>query len=337
MAAAVAQRVRQPSAPDRIERDLAGLWRQLAARGAAVSRAIVSNLVVYCDCPEGAPRDLTTPPAHVPIDAVVARHPSRVLLLHHDARTAEPRGPLEAHVEVVIFGGPHAYGVEQIAVRSACGEPSLPSIVRGLVLGDLPTAVWWTEDFAERPPLLSLVGMARQVVYDSRRWQDVRGAVLALAPLLGDPHAPSLADINWRRITPLQRAVHHAGGALGSSIAAGGDILVRHQPEERALAMLAAGWLTPVGAVTLEEAPAIEGLLTVSFGSGVMMVYEGASVRVVENGRTSLTIRAPRETEADAIVAELQSLTRHGSLATALRALLQRFMQAEPRQASGRS
>ena len=61
--------------------------------------------------------------------------------------------------------------------------------MRRLVLGDLPTSVWWTEDLSQTPPLTELATMGRQFVYDSRQWRDVRAGIATVAGLLEHPHA----------------------------------------------------------------------------------------------------------------------------------------------------
>ena len=96
-------------------------------------------------------------------------------------------------------------GVEQIVIKSACSEAALPSVIRALMLGDVPTSIWWTEDLSGTRPVAPLVIMGRQLLYDSRCWRDVGRAVLALAPLLEDPFGPDLADVNWRRLQPVRR------------------------------------------------------------------------------------------------------------------------------------
>jgi glucose-6-phosphate dehydrogenase assembly protein OpcA len=130
-------------------------------------------------------------------------------------------------------------------VHSTFAEASLPSIVRGLTLGDLPTSLWWTEDVSEAPPLAALVSMARQLVYDSRQWRDVRGGVLALKPLLTGRHEPGFVDLNWRRLAPMREAILHAVGSpeFASSMLAGARI--RHRPGDEALAWLLGGGCRP--------------------------------------------------------------------------------------------
>jgi hypothetical protein len=251
MASSVAPRVSRPSAADRVDRDLAALWREVATE-APVSRAVMSNLVVFCRCAAGDEPDLASPPEDVPLDDVARNHPARVILLHHDPDASEaslPAAvPLAAHVAVLTFGPPETrYGVEQIVIKSACSEAALPSVVRALMLGDVPTSIWWTEDLSGTRPVAPLVTMGRQLLYDSRCWRDVGRAVLALAPLLADPFGPDLADVNWRRLQPVRQALVHALESSDTTKQqAVTSVQIRHRRGEAAIAWLLAGWLQSV-------------------------------------------------------------------------------------------
>ena len=352
MANAVADRVWRPSAPDRIDEDLTALWREIARDG-PVSRAVMSNLVVYCRCPADQDLDLASPPAGIPVEGVASHHPARVILLHHDPDTTGAQRPLAARVGVLILGPPGArYGVEQIVIRSACSEAALPSIVRRLMLGDVPTAVWWTEDFSGTRPLTPLVTMGRQLIYDSRRWSDVRLAVRALTPLLDDhvkpawpipasAARPDLADVNWRRLTPLRRALVHAiGSGDDAKHPVQGSVRIRHRPGESALAWLLAGWLEkawgppaagpirlmPDPTIRVEEDPHLhDDMLIVSLGD-LRLGLDDHRVSVEENalGRT-FAISVPHEDEAQAIAAELRVLTHDAVFHDTLVALARRF------------
>src|SRR6266446_2659634 len=65
--------------------------------------------------------------------------------------------------------------------------------------GDMPTCIWWTEDMSDAAPSEALLTVGRQLVYDSRRWRDVRRGAAAMAPLVRR-HRVDLADLNWRRL-----------------------------------------------------------------------------------------------------------------------------------------
>src|SRR5438874_751586 len=196
MAAALIDRLWRESSPDAVDRDLATLWRDVGREG-PIARALMANLVVFRESAPDVETDLSSPLPDVPVDEVSGRHPSRVIVLRHSRGRADPCAPVAASVGVLTFGPPQSrYGVEHIAVRSACATASLPSIVRRMTLGYVPTSVWWTDDLSEVTPLEPLVVMGRQLLYDSRRWRDVRRAVRRLAALLGASHSLDLADLN---------------------------------------------------------------------------------------------------------------------------------------------
>jgi Glucose-6-phosphate dehydrogenase subunit N-terminal domain/Glucose-6-phosphate dehydrogenase subunit C-terminal domain len=334
--AVMANRASRASAPASVDDDLAALWREIA-REAPVSRAVMSNLVVYCRCAAGDELDLSAPPEGVPIDDVARNHPSRVILLNHDPNAPDehdaqgPATPLAAHVAVLTFGPSDArYGVEQIVIRAVCNEAALPSIVRRLMLGDIPTSVWWAEDLSGTHPLTPLVTMGRQLVYDSRQWRDVRTAVLALAPLLTDQFRPDLADVNWRRLLPVRQALVHAVSSSDSSKRQRlTSVQIRHRRGEAALAWLFAGWLhsTSTDEVTVDEDPAlVDDVLTASFDDGLHVRLAGHGVRIDDPlGPAPFSVAAPGETPAEAIAAELRVLTQDVSLHNALTALVERF------------
>jgi hypothetical protein len=335
MARTLTDRAWRSSAADRIEADLALLWQELA-RETPISRAVMSNLVVFCRCPAGADLDLASLPEGLPIEDVARHHPSRVILLHHDPDTprenvdnVEHRAPaaLAARVGVLTFGPSNArYGVELIVIRSACGERALPSIVRAFMLGDVPTSVWWTEDFSGTRPLVPLVTMGRQLLYDSRRWRDIRTAVLALGPLVADRFGPDLADVNWRRLTAPRQALVHAIGSSQSSTRKLTPIHIRHQRDEAALAWLFAGWLQDPTITVEEDSRLDEDILTVSFAGELTLRLGAHRVTVGDAlGPAPFTIAVPRESEAEAVAAELRVLTHDAPFHDALGALVRRF------------
>ena len=136
------------STSETAEEDLSALWRELAHE-TPDARTVMSNLVVFHERSEAEQADLEAPLRDGLVVEVACCHPSRVVLLVHARSDAECRTPLAAAVGILTFGPAEArHAVEQIAVRSQGPERSLPSIVRRLVLGDLPTSVWWTEDLA---------------------------------------------------------------------------------------------------------------------------------------------------------------------------------------------
>lgn len=333
----VPTRTTRRSTLESIDADLAALWREVADADAPIARAVMSNLVVVRDRADVPPGDIDTLTSGLPIDEVVARHPSRLLVLEHERGREDPPPSFAAAVGVLAFGPPHArYGIEQIVVRSACGEASVGSIVRGLIRGDLPTSIWWTPDLSARPPLDAFITIGRQLVYDSRRWRDVPAAIRVLAPLVAD-HRIDLADVNWRRLAPLRRALAHSLPAdLQRSVAYGGDARIEHGSGDAALGWLLAGWLVSLGgerAKAQSQRPEMsvvaEGdtVVAVTFGQGqnetaISLTPRSVVITRGERSAPALIVGIPIEEECDAIAAELRMLSHDGTLQNTLAALV---------------
>jgi glucose-6-phosphate dehydrogenase assembly protein OpcA len=350
MAQSVVERAWRATTPDEIEPDLAALWRDIA-KERPIARAVMSNLVVVRERAAARAQEPLTASTiddlanELPLEDVVARHPSRVILIQHDRSPQTVCAPFGVGVGVMTFGPPDArYGVEEIIVQSACAEQSLPSIVRRLLRGDVPTSVWWTEDVSETPPLDAIVSMARQFVYDSRGWRDVRRGILALAPLISrgptdQPHLIrppdqshlDLADVNWRKLTPLRHALLHAGDAADLDHLRDGNVDIRYRAGDEALAWLAVGWLaarmewTPGTTPRVEETRDDDETLSIVVGRDLSAALNDHRVLVTRRDAPGFTVSVPQESGADAVAAELRNLGHDACLRDALGALLARF------------
>ncbi|HEV8348105.1 MAG TPA: glucose-6-phosphate dehydrogenase assembly protein OpcA [Vicinamibacterales bacterium] len=338
MAQSVVDRAWRATTPDEIEPDLAALWRDIA-KERPIARAVMSNLVVVRERAAARADEPLTPltiielARDLPLEDVVARHPSRVILIQHDRSPQTVCAPFAVSVGVMTFGPPEArYGVEEIIVQSACAEQSLPSIVRRLLRGDVPTSVWWTEDVSQTPPLHALVSMARQFVYDSRDWQDTRCGVLALAPLINAGQARlDLADVNWRKLTPLRHALLHAGGAADLDHLRQGHVDIFYRAGDEALAWLAVGWLAarlewaPETTPRVEETRDDDETLSIAVGPDLTVALNDHRVLVTRRDAPGFTVSVPQEDGADAVAAELRNLGHDACLRDALRALVARF------------
>jgi glucose-6-phosphate dehydrogenase assembly protein OpcA len=321
MAAPLTERIWRTSAPATIERDLAQLWRDVCAKG-PVARAIMSNLVIV-----RAAR--VERRAGVSIDAVAGQHPSRVLIIDHEQAGSGQCEITGARVGVVTWGPSEArYGVEQVAVRSACTDESLPALIRRLVRGERPISVWCAEDLSNVPLLASIVDMGRQLVYDSRQWASVAKGVQALEPW---QHL-DLADVNWRRLAPIRRAVIEAAKIDGSDWRPG-DVSIAHRADHESLAWLLVGWLASrLGwngvRPRIEPLPDGDAIMSLSIGAGAGPIHirsDGRQVVVQHASRPPSIIGVPHEGEADAVAAELHTLSHDVRLHDALSALHRYF------------
>jgi glucose-6-phosphate dehydrogenase assembly protein OpcA len=357
MATTVTDRVWRQSSPEAVDRDLAEVWREIGERG-PVARSMMSNLVVFRfddrrTSERPGPSNLPDPPQPPdpnevpdPRDAssnllreVVARHPSRTIVVEQDRGRHEPGRPIDARVGVSVFGPPSAqYAVEWVVLRSACAEASWPSVVRRFARGDVPTSIWWTDDFSSTDALEAIAPSARQLLYDSRLWHDVPRAVGVLAHLL-DRHRLDLVDLNWRRLGPLRRGLAQvyrtAQPKPPHSNETGGPHSVRitYRSGELALASLLAGWVAArlhsdaASWPALVESDVAPDLLHIELTGanrriGARMSEERSEID--QAGMPALVVAAPQESPAEGIAVELRSLSADSALRDAILALAHR-------------
>jgi glucose-6-phosphate dehydrogenase assembly protein OpcA len=240
----------RPVDVDAIERELAGLWHEPLGSVAAgaegmepATRACMSNLLIWCATQEQA-RGLP-----IEIGTIVEKHPSRVLLL-----VGEPESKnagLSASVSALCH--PASAGRQICSEHVTLSAPSssiarLPSIALPLLIGDLPTALWWA---APEPPTAGalfddLAGMADHVIYDSAGWLDpVRGVVSVAGWAMGLETRRVVSDLAWRRGKAWRRLV---GETLDPQVAPGAlesieEVEIEHGPHALPQAWFLIGWL----------------------------------------------------------------------------------------------
>lgn len=236
----------QPVPVEAIEGALAGLWRPAAtgegAESAPRTRACMSNLIVYC---AGSSQ---TAAAAAELPAAVQVHPSRVLLLEGDPGRADAAP--EAEVSALCSlgeGGQQICSEHVLLVAGGSGVRRLASVARTLLIGDLPTALWWT--VPEAAPLAGplfdeLAALANQVIFDSRGWPDPVRGVAAMGDW-AEGEGRRVADISWRRLEPWRRLVARALDPAQAPGALAGidEVRIAHGPHGLTQAWYLIGWL----------------------------------------------------------------------------------------------
>jgi glucose-6-phosphate dehydrogenase assembly protein OpcA len=235
-----------------IEQELA---RQFQAEqdpgGPPIQRARLSNLVVYCDRAEQV--EMVT----AALPEIIGVHPARVLLL--DVRPGHDAGAVTAAVRVRTryVHGTQEIGSEQVTIRaSGHAIDHVPNVVRGLLIGDLPTNLWWAS--TQPPPLAGpllydLAEPAQQIIYDSFAWPEPARGIAATAAWLARFERGTeqgglyrvASDLTWRRLKPWRRTLAQAldpataPGALTSAA----DVVIEHGPHSATFAWGLASWL----------------------------------------------------------------------------------------------
>ena len=234
-----------------VESVLTRLWRHEptgpdSSQG-VLTRACMSNLIIVCRGKEQA-GVLTRE-----VDTIVSRHPSRVLLLVADARGPGLSSAIEAAVSAHChFGGDHRQICSEMVTIGAGGDEvrKLPSAARSLLVGDLPTSLWW--DANDPPPLggrlfEELSRMANQVIYSSRGWDDPVRGTLATADWVAHarPGDAVAVDLEWRGLRPWRQLISQSldPTAVPGAIEALVDVEIDHGPHGLPQSWLLAGWL----------------------------------------------------------------------------------------------
>jgi glucose-6-phosphate dehydrogenase assembly protein OpcA len=234
-----------------VERELSR--RQRAVQGPGdnpVVRACMSNLIIYCDRMELADTLADAVPD------IVTTHPARVLLLVAES------GPGDEAVRAGVCVRGHVVDPgrwvisEQVTLHArGHGVEGLPSAVRALIIGDLPTNLWWA--VPQPPPLAGVVmhelaDTAQQIIYDSIGWPAPARGVVATGAWLEQIESQDrterwrvASDLNWRRLKYWRRLVAQA---LDPEVAPGAlesitDVLLEHGPHAVVQAWELVSWL----------------------------------------------------------------------------------------------
>jgi glucose-6-phosphate dehydrogenase assembly protein OpcA len=241
-----------PIALQDVEAELVRQMKALQGAGEHPVRfARMSNLVIFCDRRDQAERIAAE------VTDVVSIHPARVLLLLGETSSTE------APVSAAALVQPRHNGVnadtcfEMITLHtSGATTGRLPFAVRALLVGDLPTNLWWASN--QPPPfagalLFDLAENAQQIVYDSRGWLEPALAMASCAHWL-ESFAKTLpggrwrvaADLNWRRLKFWRRLLGQTLDAAESAsiLSTATELRVEHGPHAVIQAWELTSWLT---------------------------------------------------------------------------------------------
>jgi glucose-6-phosphate dehydrogenase assembly protein OpcA len=240
-------------APREVEREFLRQMKHLQGPDERpVQRARMANLVIFCTTQERAAQ------LNHEIPDVVAVHPARVLLLIADEASTSAELTATVSVRPLHAGGNGFNFAEQVTLEVGRGAVHhLPFAVRALLIGDLPTNLWWAAPIPPPfagPILHELAENAQQIVYDSMGWPDPARGVAATAGWLEQMERADgpggrwrvASDINWRRLKYWRRMLTQSleaaedRGLLGSA----NEIRVEHGPHAVVQAWMLMSWLT---------------------------------------------------------------------------------------------
>ena len=232
-----------------IESGLGQLWahfNQANSDGfSVVMRACMSNLIIFCDTLQEA--EIISQE----INAIVDVHPARILLLIGNGTPKD--GIIEALISIYHTRLDDGWQVcaERIDVISTSGMTErLPSVARSLLVGDLPTTLWWA---SQRPPpsagevFFQLAELANQIIYDNVGWLNPAQGVAAMTRwVAAQENTQIVHNLAWRRFAGWRKLISQVldPSAAPKALEDIHTIEIAHGPHALPMTWLLAGWLT---------------------------------------------------------------------------------------------
>jgi glucose-6-phosphate dehydrogenase assembly protein OpcA len=235
-----------------VEHELGRQMKALQGPGEMpVQIARMSNLVVFCD-------DRNTAEAiAAQVPEIVPSHPARVLMLLGEAAPDSPGVTASVLVRPLATGRQQKAYSEQVTLcASGHTVGRLSFAVRALLIGDLPTNLWWA---SSTPPAMAgrflddLAENMQQIVYDSLGWREPAKGVAATAAWLTqiEKTLPGgrwrvASDLNWRRLKYWRRTLAQSleAAAAPGAVETATELLLEHGPHAVIQAWELASWLT---------------------------------------------------------------------------------------------
>lgn len=247
--------------PDRIEQELSALWRKATERekkseGAThftVTRACLWNFIVHSDGEAAFKRTKRL------IDELSETVPTRIINIYEDSEGGKEGteligndgSPLRASIEANFRksgNGRREVLAEEITLEAQRGESRrLPALVRSLLLGDVPTALFVRNPAVEFQWLPRLLPEADRFIFNSTELPS--GAALrrvyTMLNRIERHTTTEIADLGWLRLGPwrnLLAALFDPPSAL-RALSKLDTVEIHHSSDAEPAALLIAGWL----------------------------------------------------------------------------------------------
>lgn len=276
---------------ERLLKELDVNWRQLGkgnGDAAGVLRACAMTLIVVVREGDDAQA------LGVTLADIMHEHPNRTVVLRvGEGGEVTARANLQCWMP---FGGRQQICCEQIEISaSLTALGAVPPVLFGLMVADLPVAVWCPDlRLASLPELQPVLKLAGKVMVDSSPLLDMREALPVLEALSAGPWR--LADLAWARATRWRETVAHLACIEGWTRADEAEITWAGEGVPPAAAYVGA-WLNPERLVLkcdTPEMPApgagrIKSMCVTAKGRQVCLRREGTGVAIeIERLKTGM-------------------------------------------------
>lgn len=313
--------------PERILKELGRLWVDLGKQDEhGVLRACAMTLIVLLEDNEDAAD------AGELIAALMHEHPSRAIVVRV---SQSQQSDLSAQVLAqcwMPFGRRQQICCEQIEIRASrlVDFNDLPSILSGLLVPDLPVALYCpSANLWHAEELRTLLPFTTKLVVDTSRDENVQASFQHLQELMQSAHL--VGDLSWARVTRWRQAVAQVfdESICREAIPRLNEISIRYTGERPStMALLFASWLRSVlgerVAIRLDRlsGAGCEGLKSAEFkcqelsASVTMLTKDTVELRIGDRTRRMVF---PESTTYDALRQELTILSDDPAFDRALR------------------
>ncbi len=300
--------------PEKILRDLAGLWSSLASpdQGAAtasgVLRACSMTLLVAAKDEDDAQNVGQT------VGELMHEHPSRAIILKPAGTGADLNARVYAQCWMP-FGGRQQICCEQIEIITPEGQlDEVARVILGLLAPDLPAVLWARgAHWFERAGFERLYPLIDKIVLDSCEFESSKPAI-AIIRDLHRRKRPHVADLAWSRLTMWREMIAYTLEVVapGSKRQAITSIIVEHYEEvPSTTCYYLAAWLARAlqgASIKFEQVPGEVGRVAgvVLRGDSFDLTFrrlEGETVQI--SGAQSNVVVLPHSGDYDAMREEL--------------------------------
>lgn len=188
-----------------IEKQLKDLWQHATAGDeGSVMRACSSNFIMLTDSDEDAVDEI--------LNDILTQHPSRAILaVFKNDDQAQVDAWVSARCRLADAKGDEKVCSEQITVHaSGASTEQLASVIRPLIVSDLPVVLWWRKTKLEKELLRPLASMADMLIVDSNSDPLDHEFLTQVHPMTAGRSRLQALDLNWIRLNSWQRAMANA-------------------------------------------------------------------------------------------------------------------------------
>lgn len=183
---------------DAIERSLADLWKaEGEASEAAVTRAALWNVIAHAESDSHRMLAAST------LSEVAGAIPQRAIIVHADPRAEAAMSAWISANCTVAGQGRQVCSEEITIVASGERRAHVPSLVRALLIPELPVAAWWIGDLPSGRDeyILDFLDVADRLLIDSHDFDTIDD--LKLVEQISRSSATAPADLTWARMQDL--------------------------------------------------------------------------------------------------------------------------------------